>query len=56
MGLLRWFFAFTSIFFCFENLNAQSYPSKPVRVIISFIPGSSTDIVGRVVMQKVSEY
>jgi tripartite-type tricarboxylate transporter receptor subunit TctC len=35
---------------------AQSYPTKPVRVIISFTPGSSTDIVGRIVMQKVSEY
>ena len=35
---------------------SQSFPNKPVRVIISFTPGSSTDIVGRVVMQKVSEY
>jgi tripartite-type tricarboxylate transporter receptor subunit TctC len=34
---------------------AQSYPNKPVHVIISFTPGSSTDIVGRIVMQKVSE-
>ncbi len=34
----------------------QGYPSKPVHAIISFTPGSSTDIVGRVVMQKVSEY
>src|SRR3954454_14166063 len=33
----------------------QPYPSKPVRVIISFTPGSSTDIVGRIVMQKLSE-
>jgi len=35
---------------------AQTYPDKPVRVIISFTPGSSTDIVGRVVFAKVSEY
>lgn len=35
---------------------SQGYPNKPVRVIISFTPGSSTDIVGRIVMQKVSEY
>jgi tripartite-type tricarboxylate transporter receptor subunit TctC len=35
---------------------AQGYPSKPVHAIISFTPGSSTDIIGRVVMQKVSEY
>ena len=34
---------------------AQAYPNKPVRAIISFTPGSSTDIVGRIVMQKVSE-
>jgi tripartite-type tricarboxylate transporter receptor subunit TctC len=33
----------------------QPYPNKAVRVIISFTPGSSTDIVGRIVMQKVSE-
>lgn len=35
---------------------AQTYPVKPVHAIISFTPGSSTDIVGRIVMQKVSEY
>jgi len=34
---------------------AQSYPSKPVRMIISFTPGSSTDIVGRIVAAKLSE-
>ena len=36
--------------------QAQNYPNKPVHAIISFTPGSSTDIVGRIVMQKVSEY
>ena len=35
--------------------QAQGYPTKAVRVIISFTPGSSTDIVGRIVMQKLSE-
>jgi tripartite-type tricarboxylate transporter receptor subunit TctC len=35
---------------------AQSYPTKPVHVVISFTPGSSTDIVGRVVSAKLSEY
>ena len=34
---------------------AQAYPNKPVHVIISFSPGSSTDIVGRVVSQKLAE-
>ena len=35
---------------------AQNYPVRPVRAIIAFPPGSSTDIVGRVIIQKVSEY
>ncbi|MEO7726344.1 MAG: tripartite tricarboxylate transporter substrate binding protein [Burkholderiales bacterium] len=34
---------------------AQTYPSKPVRVLIPWPPGGSNDIVGRVVFQKVSE-
>src|SRR6266446_8015387 len=38
-----------------SQASAQGYPSKPVHVIISFPPGSSTDIVGRIVMQRVSE-
>src|SRR3989440_11485140 len=33
----------------------QGYPNKPVHVIISFTPGSSTDIVGRIVIQKLTE-
>src|SRR6267143_6371124 len=33
----------------------QAYPTKPVHVIISFTPGSSTDIVGRIVIQKLTE-
>jgi tripartite-type tricarboxylate transporter receptor subunit TctC len=35
--------------------SAQGFPNKPVHVVISFTPGSSTDIVGRIVFQKVSE-
>ncbi|HET7764201.1 MAG TPA: tripartite tricarboxylate transporter substrate binding protein [Burkholderiales bacterium] len=34
---------------------AQGYPNKPVHAIISFTAGSSTDIVGRIVLQKLSE-
>ncbi len=35
--------------------NAQSYPTKPVRVLVGYAPGSSTDIVGRLVGQAMSE-
>ncbi|HEX2827722.1 MAG TPA: tripartite tricarboxylate transporter substrate binding protein [Burkholderiales bacterium] len=34
---------------------AQPYPSKPVRVVIVFPPGGATDVVGRIVFQKVGE-
>jgi tripartite-type tricarboxylate transporter receptor subunit TctC len=35
---------------------AQGYPAKPVHAIISFTPASATDIVGRLVAAKLSEY
>jgi tripartite-type tricarboxylate transporter receptor subunit TctC len=34
---------------------AQSYPAKPIRMIIGFPPGGGTDIVGRIVAQRLSE-
>src|SRR6188472_1421555 len=34
---------------------AQTYPAKPVRVVIPWPPGGSNDIVGRIVAQKLSE-
>src|SRR5438270_6316883 len=40
---------------CALQAAAQNYPTKPVHVIISFTAGSSTDIVGRIVIQKLAE-
>ena len=34
---------------------ADSYPSKPIRLIIAFAPGGSTDIVARMIGAKLSE-
>jgi tripartite-type tricarboxylate transporter receptor subunit TctC len=34
---------------------AQTWPAKPVRVVIPWPPGGSNDVVGRIVMQKVGE-
>jgi len=35
--------------------SAQSYPSKPVRLIIPFPPGGSNDVVGRAIGQQLGE-
>ena len=34
---------------------AQAYPNKPVRMMVGYAPGSSTDIVGRLVASKLGE-
>jgi len=34
---------------------AQSYPTKPIRMIVAYPPGGGTDIVGRMMAQKMSE-
>jgi tripartite-type tricarboxylate transporter receptor subunit TctC len=36
-------------------LAAQDYPTKPIRIIAQFTPGTSTDILARVVAQKMTE-
>ena len=38
------------------SVNGQSeYPAKPIRLIVQFTPGTSTDIIGRLVAQKFTE-
>src|SRR3989475_1088649 len=37
------------------GLHAETYPSRPIRLIVPFPPGGSSDSVARVVVQKFSE-
>ena len=57
MGCLRLFAAACAALLAAGSASAQvaTYPGKPVRLIISFTPGSATDIVGRAVAAKLAE-
>jgi tripartite-type tricarboxylate transporter receptor subunit TctC len=40
---------------CAGAAGAQSYPNKPIRMIVTFAAGGPTDVIGRVIAQKASE-
>jgi tripartite-type tricarboxylate transporter receptor subunit TctC len=46
---------FLAVMTCAHSLHAQSYPSKAVRLIVPFPPGGGSDIIGRIVAQKLTE-
>jgi tripartite-type tricarboxylate transporter receptor subunit TctC len=39
-----------------QDPSAQAYPTKPVRLLIPWAAGGSTDAIGRIVAQKLIEY
>jgi len=48
-------FAAAAAFLVVATVQAQGYPAKPVRIIVPFSPGGATDIVTRILGQKLTE-
>src|SRR5687767_9637931 len=48
------FFLLMLAFVC-SSVIAQGYPSKPVKLIVTYPPGGSSDLMARVFGQKLSE-
>ena len=44
-----------SVFLITPYAQAQDHPNKPIKVVIPFAPGGPSDIVGRILLQQMSE-
>ena len=52
---MRMLAAFLALVLSGAAAFAQTYPSKAVRVVVGFAPGGPTDVIARIVSQKLSE-
>jgi len=52
---LRFIVCCVSFFSAFSIAFAQTYPSKPVRMLVGFSPGGGTDVTARAIVQELSD-
>jgi len=48
--------AFSAALAVAANVSAQTYPSRPVTIVVGFAPGGGTDTVARVMQRRLAEY
>ena len=46
---------FIALMLAAAQAGAQNYPDRPVRMLIGFTPGTATDIIARVLGQKLGD-
>ncbi len=44
-----------SLFACGSAISADTYPSRPLRMIVPFAPGGASDLVGRIIQPAMAE-
>ena len=54
MGTVLRILAVMGIAFAAVPAQAQTYPSKPITVVVPFGPGSGTDLITRIIAQRLS--
>jgi len=53
-AMMRTLALFASLAFA-GSAAGQTYPSKPIKMIVTFAPAGPTDVIGRVIAQKITE-
>ena len=52
---MKRFFAALLVALALPAHSQTEYPSRPIRIVLQFTPGTSTDIIGRLIGQKLTE-
>jgi tripartite-type tricarboxylate transporter receptor subunit TctC len=52
--LRRWLIA-AALLGALDSVNAQTYPDRPIRLVVAFVPGGATDTMARQILGELSE-